>query len=393
MALTLRELAGEDLVADAVRRSVANITDLDVLIDRFKALDAEVQRTTASITELESRPQDRTDVGATGGVLRDGRQDRLDRLHRQLRDLRTEATEVGRRLSEVASGAGTPAESDEPARVTTSPFRGTAEEVTALLGRISEVRVELQKAGIELALAPAGEAAEKAKEKVDELAASLVRLRGLAAGAVSLDGIGDRIGAPSLPTPGRFVRDRRSRAEIEAVEQKRAEAERRRAQGLFDPDQLRMSRTGVASERFRDDRKRAVEAQAEAMERASRVTVASLGSMAEAAIRGSGQMEVSVINAFTSILRSTEFGGGLFGTILGAVGGIAGALFSRDKNPVPVRVDDYSSTAERKMKNAGGGPTRITNIIETGGVEVERIEQELYDRQNRDEVVRFPRRR
>jgi hypothetical protein len=54
-------------------------------------------------------------------------------------------------------------------------------------------------------------------------------------------------------------------------------------------------------------------------------------------------------------------------------------------------VDDYGSAAERKMREADKRPVRITNVIESGGRPIGEIEREMMDRQDRDEVVRFPR--
>lgn len=42
------------------------------------------------------------------------------------------------------------------------------------------------------------------------------------------------------------------------------------------------------------------------------------------------------------------------------------------------------------MSEANKRPIRITNIIESGGRPIAEIEREMYDRQDRDEVVRFP---
>lgn len=127
-------------------------------------------------------------------------------------------------------------------------------------------------------------------------------------------------------------------------------------------------------------------------DQAGRVAVASFGAMAEAAIIGSENMAQAVISGFQRILSATDFGGSLFGGILGAGLGIVGTLFGRrNRDPVPVRMEDVSDRAAQRLKDARNGPERITTIIESGGREIERIERNLYDRQNRDEVVRYSR--
>lgn len=129
---------------------------------------------------------------------------------------------------------------------------------------------------------------------------------------------------------------------------------------------------------------------ADAMGEAGQVVVASMFGMAQAAMRGSDQVAQSVVSMITQIAQSLPGVGGIFGTIIGGVGGLIGAALSRGKNrdPVPVRVDDITDAAARKWQN-NGQPIRITTITEVGGVETERIERELISRQNRDEVVRY----
>ena len=68
-----------------------------------------------------------------------------------------------------------------------------------------------------------------------------------------------------------------------------------------------------------------------------------------------------------------------------------GAAFSRGRDrPVPVRLAEVDEAAAKTLQGSGE-PLRITTIIEQGGVEIERIERDLYDRQNRDETVRHSR--
>jgi len=85
-----------------------------------------------------------------------------------------------------------------------------------------------------------------------------------------------------------------------------------------------------------------------------------------------------------------KIGGGIWGTVIGGVGGLIAAAFSRggnDRGTVPVRLKEVDDAAARKMQ--GEGQTiRITNITEIGGTAIETIERELRVRQNRDEVWR-----
>lgn len=123
---------------------------------------------------------------------------------------------------------------------------------------------------------------------------------------------------------------------------------------------------------------------------AAQVVTAGMFSAAEAMVRGSDQIEASIINMVTNILRSIpSVGGGFLGTLIGGVGGLLSAAFSRSRDPVPVRMAEIDDRAAEKLREAGGGPDRITLTVERGGVEVERIERDLRDRQNRDEVIRY----
>jgi len=134
-----------------------------------------------------------------------------------------------------------------------------------------------------------------------------------------------------------------------------------------------------------------VEDAGETMGNAGRVAAASMFSAAEAMVRGSGRIEESLVNMVTNVLRSIpKIGGGIWGTVIGGVGGLIAAAFSRggnDRGTVPVRLKEVDDAAARKMQ--GEGQTiRITNITEIGGTAIETIERELRVRQNRDEVWR-----
>lgn len=126
-------------------------------------------------------------------------------------------------------------------------------------------------------------------------------------------------------------------------------------------------------------------------EEAGQVVAASMFGMAQAAVRGSDQVAASVVGMITQIAQSLPGVGGIFGTIIGGVGGLIGAMVGKkDRAPVPVRLQDVDDAAARKLQGATG-PERIVTIIEQGGQEIERIERDLRDRQNRDEVVRYSR--
>lgn len=132
--------------------------------------------------------------------------------------------------------------------------------------------------------------------------------------------------------------------------------------------------------------------EAEEVDKAGQVVVASMGAMAEAAIRGGKLTAESVINMMARILQSLPGVGGFAGALIGAAGGIVGALFgrSRDRDPVRVAVAEYEPAALAQM-DKHTGPKHITTTIEVGGVPIETVEADLADRSNRDETVRYSR--
>ena len=128
------------------------------------------------------------------------------------------------------------------------------------------------------------------------------------------------------------------------------------------------------------------------LEEMGEVAVSTMGAAAAAVIAGTDQIGASVINMITNIARSLPGVGGITGAVIGGLGGIAGALFGRRRDPVPVRMAEIDDRAAEKLKEPPREPMRVVTIIEQGGVEIERIERELYDRSQRDETVRFGRR-
>lgn len=134
---------------------------------------------------------------------------------------------------------------------------------------------------------------------------------------------------------------------------------------------------------------RGVPKAAEGFAEAGEIMVASMSSTAAAVIAGSEHIESSIVNMVTNILRSLPGVGGFAGAIIGGVGGIFGALLSRRRDPVPVRMADVDERAAAKLRDASREPLNITTIIEQGGVEIERIERVLEERQARNATVRY----
>ena len=255
-------------------------------------------------------------------------------------------------------------------------FSGTRRELRALLESFEETRVALREARLEATIAPTEKAAEKAREEVEKLEEAFRSLKrmvdelggeGVLAGLGLVPGFGGLAGLP----PGGISRARLPhRPSLRVPLELSAGAQAQ----MLTPEQAR-------------EREREMLRAQEGMKTAQAVTVSAMFGMAQAAVAGSEQVAASVISMITQILRSVS-GGGIFGAIIGGVGGLIGAAFGR-RDAVPVRVDDYGSRAIEQMRDVGGGPTRIITIIEQGGVEIERIERELLDRQSRDETVRF----
>lgn len=136
----------------------------------------------------------------------------------------------------------------------------------------------------------------------------------------------------------------------------------------------------------------ALNQQSEAMQNAGQVVVASMGAMAEAAIRGGRLTAESVINMVSRIIQSLPGVGGFAGALIGAAGGIVGALFGRkQREPIPVLVSSYDPRALSQMKESSG-PERIVNVIKLpdGTVtSIEEVEREQLRRSKSDEIVRY----
>jgi hypothetical protein len=136
---------------------------------------------------------------------------------------------------------------------------------------------------------------------------------------------------------------------------------------------------------------------------ATQVMIASIGSAASAVVLGSKQIEQSLVTAIFSISAAIAQakGFGTFGAILGAVGGVIGAVFQRgqqDKRDREralqrVRIEEYSQRALNQQQETG--PTSVTVQLfdpVTGELTRSLDEQEyqLYRRERRDAVKRLP---
>lgn len=76
--------------------------------------------------------------------------------------------------------------------------------------------------------------------------------------------------------------------------------------------------------------------------------VSNFGAMAEAAIWGGQQMEVSIIRGITNIVAAIPGVGGFAGAVIGTVGGIIGGLFGR--RPQPVKVPEMPKAVKELEK-------------------------------------------
>lgn len=248
-------------------------------------------------------------------------------------------------------------------------FTGTNEQLLALMDRIRETREGLRTAQLDRALATTEESAAKATEEVNKLQASLTSLEAKFQ-EFGIDPLAPLIGALQGPLPGAAVAPGRV--------------------PTLGAERVSLSRTGerLFEEQAEKRQKRLQEAEAD-INRAHAITAAAIGGTAQAVIAGSQSIASSITSMLTQILQASTMNP-LTGAIIGSVGGLLGSFFRRrESKPTPVRVEDYGTRAVDQMRDIGGGPERVITIIEKGGVEIERIERELDDRQARDETIRF----
>lgn len=133
---------------------------------------------------------------------------------------------------------------------------------------------------------------------------------------------------------------------------------------------------------------------ADELERAGATAVAAFGAMAQAAVEGSEITSQSIVHMITDIVRSLPGVGGFAGAVIGAVGGVFGALLSRGSgrsDPVPVRLASVDDQAARKLEPRREGPDRLTVqfIDPRTGQETARIEHDLRRRTRIDAVPRI----
>lgn len=128
----------------------------------------------------------------------------------------------------------------------------------------------------------------------------------------------------------------------------------------------------------------------EAMAEAGEVAIASMAGAAEAILAGSEHIEASMVRMITNIVRTLPGVGGTAGALIGGLGGIFGALLSKNNGPVPVRMTDIEDRAAAKINRTNDGPTSIHTTI-NGATDLDALERDLRDRENRDATRRFGR--
>ena len=125
---------------------------------------------------------------------------------------------------------------------------------------------------------------------------------------------------------------------------------------------------------------------AEGMSAAAETTALAITSAATAVARGSDQIAASVVDMITRI-ASTRIGG-IAGLVIGGVGSVVSGFLSRSGSRRP-EVDISDASARKIAEAANDRPIRITNVTETGGVEIARVEHELKRRTQLSGVPRF----
>lgn len=139
----------------------------------------------------------------------------------------------------------------------------------------------------------------------------------------------------------------------------------------------------------------------------AQVAITGFGNMAEAAIRGMDQIEVTIINSLTRVAqqaanielqRQLQEGASSLGFLpfagpaIGAVGGILSAVFSgADRRPQRTTLVDIERPAHEKMREASSGPDSVQIVIvDSRGNEISRVRQRLKEHEARDGVTRLP---
>lgn len=122
--------------------------------------------------------------------------------------------------------------------------------------------------------------------------------------------------------------------------------------------------------------------------RLAQTTISAFGAMAQAAIRGSDMMATSFINGITQIVRSIPGVGGFFGSIVGAVGGIASAIFGGGSNrPQPVTIENRDPIEVEDQSDRGPEEV-IVQIL--GSADLGELQGDLARFTSRDGTTRIP---
>lgn len=162
---------------------------------------------------------------------------------------------------------------------------------------------------------------------------------------------------------------------------------------LSDDEMERFRRTqGITTPDWRADAVKYAEEVTADAERAKFAVVDNFAYMAEAAISGSAQMSRAIVSGITNILQNLPGVSGFAGSIIGAVGGIVGGLFSRRRSDaLPVRVEEYSARAAAVHQRREGPDRVILQVISPDtGETIAQTEYELRRRTRRDAVNRVP---
>jgi hypothetical protein len=129
------------------------------------------------------------------------------------------------------------------------------------------------------------------------------------------------------------------------------------------------------------------------LEQAGVVAVNAFGSMVQAAISGTAQMEQVVITGFANMAQAAlAQSNPLLGAGIGVLGGIIGSLFARRerRETQPVRVEEYSQRAlDQTKRKDGPDVVKLQFVTETGEVLAE-TGYALERLSRRDAVVRIP---
>ncbi len=146
-------------------------------------------------------------------------------------------------------------------------------------------------------------------------------------------------------------------------------------------------RVKAANEELQGETQERLAAAAESFQNNAALVVASLGSMAEAAVRNTQITVSAVVNMLAQIVSSLPGVGPLAGAIVTAGAGIFGAIFGGGpRRPTPVSVVEVKPAVAQEF------PLRVTNIVQIAstGELVDMVEYELLRRERVDRINRIP---